>query len=178
MRSRFRREPPAPAEVVARAALARGEKPLAGASADDGTWLLATRDSLVIVAPVEAADAPVRLPWTQVESADWNQDEDRLRILEVGQFGEPRRVHEHTIDQPGQLLAVLRERVTASIVLQRRVVVRGTQGLNVVARRAPNSDDDLTWSYELDPGLSADDPEVRAMAERGVRAAAEELGLG
>ncbi|MGA9747580.1 MAG: hypothetical protein WBQ50_09030 [Nocardioides sp.] len=178
MRSRFRREPPAPADVVARAGLGRGERPLAAARATDGRWLLATRDALVLLAPAEGAAAPVRLPWTEVESADWAQDEDRLRVAEVGELGRPRRVHELTVEEPGELLAVLRERVTASIVLQRRVVVSGRLGLNVVARRAPNSNDDLTWSYQLDPGLSPDDPEVRALAERGVRAAAEELGLG
>ena len=47
---------------------------------------------------------------------------------------------------------MVRERVTASVVLQRRVVVRGKQGLFVVARRAPNGDGAITWAYELDAG--------------------------
>jgi hypothetical protein len=95
----------------------------------------------------------------------------------VGDYGRPRPVHEFVIDHPGQLLAFVRERVTASVVLQRRVVVRDRRGLTVVARRAPRGTGELTWSYELDAGLDPDDPEVRALAEQGVRTAAEELGL-
>ncbi len=72
---------------------------------------------------------------------------------------------------------MVRERVTASVVLQRRVTVRGAQGLFVVARRAPNGDSAITWAYELDAGLDPDDPEVRRLADLGLRAAAEELGL-
>ena len=95
----------------------------------------------------------------------------------MAEFGRARPVHEHLLDDPGQLLPFVRERVTASVVLQRRVAVRGRLGLLVVARRAPNGTGDLTWAYDLDAGLDPDDPEVRAMADRGVRSAAEELGL-
>ncbi len=178
MRSRFRREPPAPADVVARAGLGRGEKPLAAARATDGRWLLATRDALVLLAPAEGAAARVRLPWTEVESADWAQDEDRLRVAEVGELGRPRRVHELTVDEPGELLAVLRERVTASIVLQRRVVGERPPGAQ---RRRPAGAQQqrrphlvLRARSRALPGR----PGGAALAERGVRAAAEELGLG
>jgi hypothetical protein len=112
-----------------------------------------------------------------VESAEWRRDDDRLRVSEVGDYGRPRPVHEFVIDDPGQLLAFVRERVTASVVLQRRVVVRDRLGLLVVARRAPNGTGNLTWAYELDAGLDPEDPEVRELADRGIRTAAEELGL-
>ena len=170
----FHRVPTAPADVVARAGLDRGVKVLAAAGDRAGTWLLGTRDHLLLV---PADGEPVRIPWQQVESADWNRDDDRLRVSEVGEFGRPRPVHEYLLDDPGQLLPFVRERVTASVVLQRRVVVRDRLGLTVIARRAPNGTGDLAWSYDLDAGLDPDDPEVREMAERGVRTAAEELGL-
>ena len=177
MKRLFAREPLAPDTVVARAGLPRGAKVLAAAEARDGTWLLGTRDHLVVVPEPSAGTAVRAISWQQVEAADWKRDEDRLRISEVGEFGRARPVHEHLLDDPGQLLAFVRERVTASVVLQRRVVVRDRLGLLVVARRAPNGTGDLTWAYELDAGLDPDDPEVRAMADRGDRAAAEELGL-
>lgn len=180
MRRPFARDTVAPAEVVARAELG-GEKVLAATEARDGTWLLATRSSLVIVSSrvVEPVETPrvVAIPWQQVESADWSRDDDRLRVSEVGEYGEPRPVHELHLDDPGKLLPMVRERVTASVVLQRRVVVRDKQGLFVVARRAPNGASAITWAYELDAGLDPDDPEVRRLAELGLRAAAEELGL-
>ena len=176
MRSRFRRADVAPADVVSRAGLARGDKVLAATRADDGTWLVASRAALAIVPG--GAEAPVTtLPWQEVEAAGWDRDDDRFRVSEVGEYGRPRARHAFTLQEAYGLLAVVRERVTASVVLQRRVAVRGRQGLTVVARRAPNTHGDLNWAYELDPGLDPDDPEVRDLAERGLRTAAEELGL-
>jgi hypothetical protein len=175
MRRLFARETAAPADVVARAGLG-AEKVLAATEARDGTWLLATRSVLVLVEPGETPGVTT-IPWQHVEAADWSRDDDRLRVSEVGEYGERRPVHELILDDPGKLLPMVRERVTASVVLQRRVVVRGRQGLFVVARRSPNGDGAITWAYELDTGLDPDDPEVRRLAELGLRAAAEELGL-
>jgi hypothetical protein len=185
----FARDTAAPADVIARAALPAGDRVLAATRARDGRWLLATRRRLVIMPP-DASGAtepdrvvepdrlvePVEIGWEQVEAADWSRDEDRLRVSQVGEYGEPRPVHELVLDDPGKFLPLLRERVTASVVLQRRVVVRGTQGLFVVARRVPDTGE-ITWAYELDAGLDPDDPEVRRLAELGLQAAAEELGL-
>jgi hypothetical protein len=50
VRNIFRRAAKVPAEVTARAGLARGDTVLAGAEADDGTWLLGTRAAQVNVA--------------------------------------------------------------------------------------------------------------------------------
>ena len=171
----FAREAGPSADVVARSGLTAGERVLAATRARDGRWLLATRRRLVIV-PDAVAEPVETIGWEQVEAADWSRDEDRLRVSEVGKYGQRRPVHEFLLDEPGKFLALLRERVTASVVLQRRVVVRGKQGLFVVARRVPDSDE-ITWAYELDPELDAEDPEVRRLAELGLEAAAEELGL-
>lgn len=175
MRRLFDREPGAPAEVTARAGLSRGQKVLAAAEASDGSWLLGTRQALVIVRPDDTDAETIR--WEQVASADWVRDDDRLRVIEVADYGHPRPTHEFTLDEPGTLLTLVRERVTASVVLQRRVAVRGKDGLSVVARRAPTGAGDITWAYELDSGLDPDDPEVRRLADLALRAAAEELGL-
>jgi len=169
------RTAPAPADVVARAGLARGEKVLAAARSEDGTWVLGTRDALVLLPHGEAA-LPTRIAWEHVQAADWSRDDDRLRVSEVGEYGRPRPVHEVVLEEPGLLLQLVRERVTASVVLQRRVEVGDGRGLMVVARRPPRGGD-VAWAYELDPGLDPDDPVVRDAAETGLRRAAEELGL-
>ena len=88
MRAPFPRAAKVPADVLARAGLPRGDKVLAHTQAADGSWLLGTRDALVLV-PGDAAAASVRLPWEQVETADWDRDEERLRVAEVGEFGRP-----------------------------------------------------------------------------------------
>ena len=185
MRNPFRRGVEVPAEVVARAGLGRGEKVLAGARTGDGGWLLGTRDVLLVVpasgaqtvTETGAAAAVTRIPWQRVETADWKRDDEQLRVVEVGDFGRVRPVHTFSIGDPGLLVELVRERVTASVVLQRRVVVEGKRGLYVIARRAPRGDGEVTWVYEFDPGIDPEDPAVTAAAGAGLVAAQEELGL-
>ena len=151
---------------------------LASTAASDGTWLLGTRDALVVV-PAESSVEPAEtLPWEGIETADWDRERERLRVTEVGEFGRIRPVHLFTLADPGRLLPMIRERVTASVLLQRRVQVTGTAGLMVVARRAPHGDGDITWACEYDEGVDPDDPVVRLAAEEGLRAAADEVGSG
>ncbi len=160
--------------MVRRAALPRGSRVLASASSHDGTWLLGTRDALVVV---EAAET-MSIPWERVETAEWDRDEDRLRVSEVGEFGRIRPVHVFTVSEPGRLLQLVRERVTASVLLQRRVVTGSGRGLLVIARRPPRGTGEITWAYELDAGVDPDDPAVARVAEEGLRAAQAELGAG
>jgi hypothetical protein len=167
----FRREPGPPAEVIARAALQRGERPLASAEARDGSWLVGTRTRLVLVRPGGVVD----LPWEQVEAAGWDRDSGRLQISEVGEYGRERASYSFDVEEPRLLLQLVRERVTNSVVLQRRVVVRGRQGFSVIARRNP-AGGELTWMHEYDPGVEPDDPEVARLAEAALREAQAEVG--
>jgi hypothetical protein len=173
----FRREAGVPTEVLSRAGL-DGERVLAHAVADDGTWLLGTRDALFVVEPADTC----RIAWEQVQSADWVRDDDRLRVVEVAPYGEPQPVHTHEIEEPSRLLQLVRERVTASVVLSRRVRLPDRRHLTVIARRAPRGTGDLadtvTWAYDLEPGVDPSDPAVREAAETALRSAQEELGLG
>jgi hypothetical protein len=183
-----------PDAVVARAGLPRGERVRAAAQAADGTWLLGTAAALVVVPPrpagpnpvvepervvepVETSPAAETIPWERVEQADWDRDTARLRVSEVGEFGQVRPVHQFTLSDPGPLLPMVRERVTASVVLQRRVTVSGRKGFSVVARRSPTGAGGIGWAYEFDVGVEPDDPEVRRLADAALHAAEEELGL-
>ena len=171
----FRRLTGIPAEVVSRAGLGAGEKVLASAVATDETWLLGSRLALYVVPPAPGESR--RIPWEQVERADWQKDSERLVVAEVGRFGEVRPEHRFTIEHPGALLPFVRERVTASVVLQRRVTVAGRKGFFVIARRPPDGVGEITWAFEYDNGVDPADPAVSQLAEQGLRAAAEELGL-
>ena len=170
----FRRSPRAPSEVVERARLEPDERILAACEARDGSWLLGTRDALHVVPP---SDAGRRVAWEWVERADWSKDDARLRVVEVGEFGRERPVHVFEVDDPGVFLQLVRERVTASVVLQRRVVVSGKKGLYVIARRAPRGSGEITWAYEFDREVDPAEPGVLEAAEEGLRRAAQEIGL-
>ena len=146
---------------------------LAWAESSSGAVVAGTRDALYVVLP---GSDETRLPWEQVEAADWNRDTSRLRISEVGSWGEERVEHALTIEEPGHLLELVRERVTASVVLQRHVPLTGRRGLRVIARRAPRGDRPLVWFYEYDRGIDPHDPNVRAVAEAALAAAQDEVG--
>ncbi|MGA8993207.1 MAG: hypothetical protein WB441_02755 [Nocardioidaceae bacterium] len=166
----------APGAVLARAGLAHGERVLAAVEAVDGSWLLGTRDALLLLP--SAAPSPTRVAWETVSTAGWDRDAERLTVVRTAEFGRPRPVHAFDVAEPGRLLPMIRERVTASVLLQRRVVVRDRLGLTVVARRSPHQRGPVSWGVDLDPGLDPLDPVVRATAEEAVRAAEQEMEPG
>ena len=144
-----------------------GERLLAWARTDDGCVIGGTRDAFY---------GPDRVPWEQVEAADWDQDLRVLRVSEVGRWGEHRPEHRYTLDEPGRLLELVRERVTASVVVQRHVLVDPRRGLRVIGRRAPGGQGDVAWFYEYDRGVDPTDPEVHRLAKDALAQARAEVG--
>lgn len=171
MRLRLR-GPAVPADVRERAAVPRGDRVLAFAAARDGSWLLGTSSALHLV---PAAGEPVVLPWEEVEDARWDSDAERLRITGMGEYGRPKPSYSLEMEEPGLLLQLVRERVTASVVLQRRVPVRGRQGLTLLARRSPTGGE-IRWFHVYDAGVDPDDPQVVAAAEEALALGQAEVG--
>lgn len=156
-----------------------GERLLADAAAE-GAHLGGTRDALYIARVRGGAmrlEETVRIPWEDIQAADWDRETGELRVSEVGTWGEPRPEHHFVIEEPGRLLEMVRERVTASVVFQRSVPVDGRRALRVIARRAPSGDQPVQWIYEFDEGVDPGDPEVRRAAAEALAAARGEVGL-
>ena len=144
-----------------------GERVLAWAEAAEG-MVAGTRDALYV--------GSTRIPWELVEAADWDRDTSVLRVSEVGTWGEHRPEHRFTIEEPGRLLELVRERVTASVVLQRHVPLQGRRGLRGIARRAPRGDRPVMWVFEYDAGIDPADPDVQRAAREALAVAQEEVG--
>lgn len=170
---RWRPPDPFPREVRAGLDLAPGERVLAAAQDANGRWHVGTDLALHIAGPGRIR----RLPWQRVERASWDPDEQRLVVVEVADFGQPESRTSLAVDSPGRLLELVRERVTASVLLVRHVPVQGTNGLKIVARRPPTGGGDIDWSFWLGDRLDPNDPHVRAAARRGLTEARSELGL-
>ncbi|WP_435771134.1 hypothetical protein [Nocardioides sp. SYSU DS0651] len=150
--------------------VAQGERLLAWAAVTgSGEAVGGTRDALYL---------PQRVPWEQVASADWDQDASELRVVEIGSFGEPAPTHVVRLDDAPRFLQLVRERVTASIALQRHVTVRGRLGARILARRAPGGRGSLAWFVEYDDGLDPADPKVAAVVERALAGARADIGDG
>ncbi|MCX9189843.1 hypothetical protein C3Y87_00095 [Carbonactinospora thermoautotrophica] len=146
-----------PERVRAVLDLEPGERVLAAARADDGSYVVATDRALHRV-------PGVRIPWHDVDQARWDADTDTLHLL---QDGEPRRAHRMRLERPGRLPETVRERVQSSIVISQRVRLSGKLGARIVGRRQPGREE-LLWRVLLDPGLDPDDPLVREAIEHAL----------
>ena len=182
-----------PAPVTEALHLEAGERPLAWAIDRHDRWHVGTERALYLATDAGDADsasardgsgrsgasstgAPYRrIGWEEIERADWQRDSDRLAVVEVAEWGDSERRTEIEIAEPGQLLELLRERVTKSVVSSVYAPVRGRAGLSVVARRSPAGDGPIVWSYSLAPGLDLADPVVQTVAAATLRRAQREL---
>ncbi|MCW2753860.1 MAG: hypothetical protein JWQ32_1271 [Marmoricola sp.] len=167
----FARAERVPTGIVELAGLRRGDRVLAFAQ-DGDRWLLGTRPALVIA---ERGTDPVRLGWEAIQAADWDKDARRLVVSEVGEYGRPRASYEFTLEDPALLLQLIRERVTASVVLQRGYLIRAKSGFKVIGRRSPDGGP-IAWMHEYDAGIDPDDPDVVIAAAEALARARADVG--
>lgn len=166
-----RRRARPPSVVIDGLELEPGERPLAWAVDRDGHWHIGTERALHLA----DGDGFRRLAWEGIERADWHRDDERLAVVEVADWGQPEQRHRIGVADPGQLLELLRERVTKSVLTTVYARVRGRAGLSVVARRSPTGNGPVVWSFVLAEGLNPSDPDVTEVAERTLREASAEL---
>lgn len=152
--------------------VAAGERVLASCETVEGVVLAGTRDAFYI------GTAPItRVPWQQVAAADWDRDDAVFRLSLVGSWGEEKVVHSYGLTEPGRLLELVRERVTASIVLQRHVPLAGRRGVRVIGRRPARGIGEIEWFFEYDEGVDPADPAVRDASGSALAAARADVGL-
>jgi hypothetical protein len=159
-----------PAE--ARAALA-GDRPLSWAADDAGGWVVGTRDRLHLVSADGRAQSWV---WEVVHRADWDKETSTLTVEPVQAYAAPVVRHERVLEQPGDLVALVRERVTATVVVSRHVQLAGSKGFRVIGRRPPTGGE-VVWAFELDAGVDPEDAAVREATQRALTEAQQSVGL-
>lgn len=148
--------------------LERGERMLAGASGPTGK-VVATNRRLLL--------PDVAIEWDRVERASWDGDEETLYVTEITPAGQSRG-HRVAITDPGRLVDVVRELVTASVVIIRRVPIDGLKGVRVTGRRQLTGG--LTWTAAIDADINLGDPEMKKKVDEAVeavRAEVESIGL-
>jgi hypothetical protein len=154
--------------VRLRPARVAGERVLASATAADGE-LAGTREALHL-------PDGTRLGWERVEAADWDRDAGTLRVTATAGWGEERPAYVFALDEPDRLLQLVRERVTATVLLQRHVPIHGKRGVRVIGRRAPGGPREVSWFVEYDEGLDPADPFVDQAAQEALADARDEVG--
>lgn len=162
-----------PAEVTRALPLEPDESVLAAAVDASGRWYAGTAFALL----VPEKESWRRIPWETVERASWDRESEQLLVVETADFGQPEPVHRAALTEPERLLELVRERISASVVVKLFEPVQGKRGITVSARRPPHTDAELTWSVLVDPGLDEQSAQVRAAAERALANARAEIGL-
>lgn len=136
--------------------LERGERVLAAANGPSGRVVATNRRLLM---------PDVNIAWDHVERASWDGDEETLYVTEILPTGRSRR-HRVAIAEPGRLVDVVRELVTASVVIMRRVQLDGDKGVRITGRRQLGGG--LTWTAAIDAGINVDDPVMREKIDEAV----------
>lgn len=112
-----------------------------------------------------------RFGWEQVERASY--DSGTLTVVLVPEQGSATlRI---PVGDGRELPVVVRDRVTASILVNRFVPLRGDEGVRIVGRRQESGQ--VLWRSELDPGL-ADDAGARGEAALALAEVRAEVGEG
>jgi hypothetical protein len=115
----------------------------------------------------------IRLSWDLISKATFS--EAAILVVEGRATTTDRdRSWRVLLDEPGALPTVVYERVTSSVVVSERVVLRGELGARFVARRAG---DGLRWTVTFDAGLDPQDPTVRAEADAALAELRATLGV-
>jgi hypothetical protein len=130
--------------------------------------------------PVVATDRGLHLPgqeplrWSDVERALWQRP--RLTVTRVSQVeGSGAQSVVTLSEDDGDLPAVVRTRVSASVAWSSHSRLVPAGGVRVVARRRPGVDT-LDWQLVYDRDTDPADPGVRAQAEQLLEAARRTIG--
>lgn len=182
-----------PVDVLVALGLPRRQHVLAASQDGSGRWWVATHDALYMpgtgsasTAAGSAAAVPAaarQVPWEEIDKAEWDRDSSRFTLLLVGA---PAPVHTR-FEKADDLLTVLRERVTTSVVAVRTIplddaaVVARVGGIlpgdAIVTVRRRSADRSLFTQVAFSEPLDASRPEVRLAGEATAAMARSELGV-
>lgn len=112
-------------------------------------------------------------PWHLIHSGGWDPESSLLRWREVG--GEEANV---SLERPGPLPDVFRQRVTESIIVHRRVSLAGSLHVVLALRRHLSPGSQATeWLVHPGPGVDLAHPEVAARVEQELAQARSEYDI-
>ncbi len=152
-----------PAQIREALELAPGERVVAAAQTEDDGYAVASDRALHLVLPADpVADGQmtvVRIRWDLIDNASWSPP---ALMVELRRFVDapPERVVLE-LDRRSEVPAVVRDRVTASIVVNNKVDL-GRSWIRVMARRNYDSEV-LEWRLQHGPGIDPADPATQAL---------------
>lgn len=154
-------------EAVHALALEARERRVAWALAEGGEPVVATDRGLYL-------PGQPRVGWHEVERAAWQRPHLTVTRVSAVEGTGPQTTVTLT-DDDGDLPAVVRTRVSASVAWSSHSRLAPAGGVRVVARRTAGAEA-FGWQLVYDDGTDASDPGVRAQAEQLLAAARRTIG--
>lgn len=158
----------------ARLGLRRAEKVLAAAVDGTGRWWVATRAGLLL-APAEGSVR--RLPWEQIEHAEWDRDSSTFTLVESGPSQPGLPATTAVFERADHLLEVVRDLVSSTVVLVRQMPLPSVGGDALVTVRRRIADGELLLHVSYGAGLDPNDPAVQAAGSAAAALIGDEVGL-
>jgi len=137
-----------------------------------------TADGYVVASPsalsVGDTDSWTHTGWHEMDRGGWDGATGQLSWS--GYHGDPQVVE---LTDPGRLPEVFRERVSASILLERFVPIVNGRGVTISGRRDPGSPSgQISWHTELGRGLTWQTPGVQTAVDEAVALVRTEYDMG
>ncbi|WP_461021842.1 hypothetical protein [Thalassiella azotivora] len=159
-----------PGEVLVALALGRRERVLAASPTAEGGWAVGTDRGFALVG---ADGAVLDRPWSDVDTAAWDDVDGVLAVVWVGGRTTWVRPERPAAPATRRWLQVVRERVDATVVATHRVEVAGRGGARLVARRVGDA---LVLQVLPDRGTDLDAPDVAAAVAQGRAVLEDQVG--
>ena len=116
--------------------------------------------------------------WHEIERGSWNAERRKLSWLLNAAPGEPSPRGSLELIEPGRLPELFRERISASIAIERFVPLVGERGVTITARRDLGASGRVAWHSTLTRGLSWETDGVRDAVDQATEELRTEYDVG
>ena len=118
------------------------------------------------------------LGWHEIERGRWNAELNKLSWVCYAAPGEAPTRGELELTEPGRLPELFRERISATIAVERFVPLAGERGVIIAARRDLGGSGAVVWHSTLTRGLSWQIDGVRAAVDQAMGELKSEYDIG
>jgi hypothetical protein len=116
--------------------------------------------------------------WHEIERGGWNAELRKLSWVLHAAPGKPSPRGSLELLEPGRLPELFRERISATIAIERFVPLLGERGVTISARRDLGASRTVAWHSTLTRGLSWETDGVRAAVDQAMEQLRTEYDLG
>jgi hypothetical protein len=118
------------------------------------------------------------LGWHEIERGGWNAELNKLSWVRYAAPGEAPTHGVLELTEPGRLPELFRERISATIAVERFVPISGERGVIIAARRDLGGSGAVVWHGTLTRGLSWQTDGVRAAVDQAMEQVKAEYDIG